>query len=119
MSANVARNEAELNAMIQNGEILAAFEKFYSDDVIMQENSEPPHNGKAANRVREQAFVDSVARVHGITLINSAVNGDVAFSEWVFDVTFREGTRTQLAQASVRRWKGDKVVNERFYYNKG
>lgn len=119
MSANVAKNEADLNAMIQKGDILAAFEKYYADDVVMQENSEPPHTGKTANRVREQAFVDSVAQVHGIKLINSAVNGDVAFTEWVFDVTFRDGPRTQLAQASVRRWKIDKVVHERFYYNKG
>ena len=119
MSQNTASLESELNAMIQKGEILAAFEKYYADDIVMQENSEPPCNGKPANRVREQAFVDSVAQVHSIKLVNGAVNGDIAFSEWLMDVTFRGGQRVQMAQAAVRRWKNDRVVHERFYYNKG
>ena len=119
MNPDVAKLEADLNTMISKGEILAAFEKHYADDIVMQENSEPPCTGKAANRVREQAFVDSVGQVHSIKLVHSAVNGDVAFSEWLLDLTFRGGQRAQLAQVSVRRWKQDRVVHERFYYNKG
>jgi ketosteroid isomerase-like protein len=119
MSQNTANLESELNAMIQKGEIMAAFEKYYAEDVVMQENSEPPFAGKTANRAREQAFVDSVGQVHAIKVVNSAVSGDVAFSEWLLDVTFRNGQRAQMAQVAVRRWKNDRVVHERFYYNKG
>ncbi|HKQ49547.1 MAG TPA: nuclear transport factor 2 family protein [Phycisphaerae bacterium] len=119
MSQNTASLESELNTTIQKGEIMAAFEKYYADDVVMQENNEQPCTGKLANRAREQAFVDSVAQVHGIKVVNSAVNGDVAFSEWLLDVTFRNGQRAKMAQVAVRRWKNDRVVHERFYYNKG
>jgi ketosteroid isomerase-like protein len=119
MNANVSAVERELNAMIQKGEILPAFEKYYADDVVMQENSEPPCNGKLANRAREENFVGSVAQVHDIKLVNSAINGDIAFSEWLLDLTFKGGQRAQLAQAAVRRWKDGKVIHERFYYNKG
>lgn len=119
MSTGPSAYENELNAMIQKGEIMAAFEKFYADDVVMQENSDPPFAGKPTNREREQAFVDSVEQLHGIKLLNSAVNGDIAFCEWLFDLTFRGGHRAQLAQVSVRHWKDGKVVRERFYYNKG
>lgn len=119
MSATVSANEAELNGMIEQGRIMAAFEKYYADDIVMQENSGPPCAGKSENRVREQAFVDSVGQVHEIKVLNSAVNGDVAFTEWLLDLTFRGGQRAQLAQVAVRRWKNDKVVHERFYYNKG
>lgn len=111
--------ENELNVMIQRGEILPAFEKFYAENVVMQENSEPPVPGKAANRDREKAFVDSVQAVHGIKLMRSAANGEVAFGEWLFDVTFKGGGRVKLEQVSVRQWRDGKVVNERFYYNKG
>jgi len=119
MNTDVAKHEAELNAMIQKGEIMAAFEKYYVDDIVMQENTEPPCTGKSANRAREQAFVDSIGQVHAIKLVNNAVNGETAFSEWLFDVTFRGGQRVQLAQVAVRRWKDGRVAHERFYYNKG
>lgn len=119
MNQDVSKNESELNAQIQKGEIMAAFEKYYADDIVMQENNEPPFEGKVANRAREQAFVDSVGQVHAITLVNSAVNGKIAFSEWLMDVTFRNGQRVQMAQVAVRRWNDGRVVHERFYYNKG
>ncbi|MBK8915586.1 MAG: nuclear transport factor 2 family protein [Phycisphaerales bacterium] len=105
--------------MVQGGQILPAFERFYADDVVMQENSEPPISGKAANRAREEAFVGSVAEVHGIHLLASSTTGDVSFGEWLLDVTFKGGGRVKMAQASVRRWKNGKVAAERFYYNKG
>ena len=35
----------ELNQMIQKGEILPAFDKFYAEDVVMQENENDPTSG--------------------------------------------------------------------------
>jgi len=46
-----------LNAMILQGQILDAFEKFYAEDVVMQDNTKPPRIGKDANREHEKMFV--------------------------------------------------------------
>jgi ketosteroid isomerase-like protein len=119
MSTDVKTLNAELDKMVSEGQLLDAFEKFYADDVVMQENSDEPRKGKDANREYEKKFVGSVETVHGIHLLSSAVEGGAAFSEWVFDVTFKGGQRTKLEQAAVRRWKDGKVVHERFYFNKG
>ena len=116
---DVAQLESELNSMIQRGEILPAFERYYAEDVVMQENSDPQFEGKAVNRDREQAFVDSVQQVHGIKLVASAIHGNTAFGEWLFDVTFKGGGRVKMEQVSVRRWRDGKVASERFYYHKG
>ena len=40
----------ELNQMILEGKILDAFEKFYADDVVMQDNDYPVRVGKDMNR---------------------------------------------------------------------
>ncbi|MBI2451723.1 hypothetical protein HYV50_01435 [Candidatus Pacearchaeota archaeon] len=40
----------ELNNMILQGKIMEAFEKFYDENVVMQENSEEPRIGKEINR---------------------------------------------------------------------
>ena len=58
MSA-VKQLEQELNQMILSGKALEAFEKFYADDLVMQENDQPPRIGKAANRER-----GTILRIH-------------------------------------------------------
>ena len=115
---STASLDRELNEMVLAGRILEAFDRFYALDCEMQENSEPPTVGKAANRAREQAFVDSIETFHGAEIVASAVYGDVSFSEWRMDVTFKGGHRAELAQVAVRRWKDGAVAHERFYYNK-
>jgi len=120
MSANIAELDQQLNARILAGDILGAFDEYYADDVVMQENATEPSAGKAANRVREEQFVGSIEAFHGGKLVNSAVNGNVAFGEWEYDVTFKGAGRVLMTQVAVRTWNGDgKVAFERFYHNKG
>ena len=116
---NITDLEKELNAQILKGDILGAFDRFYADNVTMQENSDEPTAGKAANRKREEDFVASVQEIHGVKLLSSAVNGDTSFGEWEFDATYKGGARVKLTQVAVRRWKNGQIVQERFYYNKG
>jgi len=118
-AANTAALDSQLNEMILSGKALEAFEKFYADDVVMQENSEEPRAGKDVNRKFEQEFFASVAEWHEGKLLSSAVNDNTSFSEWYFDISFKNGARMKSSQVAVRRWKDGKIVCERFYYNKG
>ncbi len=106
----------ELNQMIMRGEALDAFERFYADDVVMQENLEEPTVGKDANRIREQEFFGSIEAFHGAELLSTAAGDDVSFAEMSFDITFKGGQRTKMTEVAVRRWRDGKVVHERFYY---
>ena len=115
--SNITKLDHELNQAILSGDILNAFEKFYANDVVMQENDSEPFKGKEVNRKREQEFVGSVEQFHSAKLVGEAVNGDVSFSEWEYDVTFKGGGgRVKLQQVASRRWKNGQVVQERFYY---
>ena len=116
---NVAKLDQSLNERILSGDILSAFDEYYDDNVVMQENTAEPTAGKAANRKREEEFVASVEQFHSAQLLGSAVNGDRSFSEWEYDATFKGGFRTKMNQVAVRQWKNGKIVHERFYYNKG
>ncbi len=106
----------DLNSMILGGQALAAFEKYYADDVVMQENSEAPRVGKDINRKYEEEFFGSIKEFHGAELRTSAVGDGVSFSEWTFDVTFQDGNRVQIEQAVRRTWSGEKIAEERFYH---
>jgi ketosteroid isomerase-like protein len=117
-ATSVADLDQALNEAILSGKALDAFELYYADDVVMQENSEAPREGKEANRKAEVEFFSSLAEFHEGKLVSSAVNGDVTFGEWFMDVTFQNGYRLKMAQVAVRRWKDGKIVHERFYYTK-
>jgi ketosteroid isomerase-like protein len=117
--ADVAAVDAQLNEMILTGRALEAFEKFYADDVVMQENSEEPRVGKDVNRKAEEEFFAGVAEWHDGKLLASAINGDTSFSEWYMDISFKNGARAKASQVAVRKWKNGKVVHERFFYHKG
>ena len=114
--SEVMELEKQLNQMILGGQALEAFEQFYSDDIVMQENNETPRVGKAANREFEEQFFSSIEEFHGATLGDVAVTGDVSFSEWTFDATFKDGNRVANPQVTRRKWSNGKVINERFYH---
>lgn len=114
--SDVKTLDAELNHMILSGQVMEAFEKFYAEDVVMQENDDEPRTGKQKNREFEQQFMSSVEQFHGAELLASAVNGDVSFSESSWDMTFKGGKRVKMSEVAVRRWEDGKVAHERFYY---
>jgi ketosteroid isomerase-like protein len=118
-AVSVTELDQQLNQQILQGDILGAFDRFYADDVVMQENMQEPTKGKAENRKREEAFLASIDQFHGATVHATAVNGDVSFSEWTVDASYKGAGRFALTQVAVRRWKDGRVVHERFYYSKG
>ena len=111
----IATLDQKLNEMILSGQALDAFDRFYADDVVMQEGTQPAREGKAANRDYEEKFFGSIAEFHGAELLNSAVEGDQSYSEWIFDATLNDGTRMTNTQVAARKWRDGKVVWERFY----
>ena len=115
---NIKENVKELNDMILNGKIMEAFEKFYADDVVMQENSDEPRVGKDVNREFEKRFVDNVEEFHGMELKATAFtdDGNMAMNYWDMDVTMKGAPRKKSSQIAVQKWKDGKIVKERFFY---
>ena len=106
-----------LNQQILAGDVLGAFEKFYADEVVMQENEGEPITGKAACRAHEEDFVGNITAFRGAAVKNIIFSDDIVAVEWHFDFDHaRWGTRN-YNQVAVQRWRNGQIVNEKFYYN--
>ncbi|WP_196885607.1 SnoaL-like domain-containing protein [Aureivirga sp. CE67] len=118
MNKNLKENVKELNTMILEGKILEAFDKFYAEDVKMQENDQQPSIGKENCRLNEEAFVNGITEFRGAKVLNSIVSDGVVATEWFFDYTHKDfGTRT-YTQIAVQRWNEQgQIISETFYYN--
>ena len=107
-----------LYQMINSGQLLDAFEKYYAEDVVMQEIGEAPRVGKAVNREYEEKFVNYLAEVHGGGIDNMIADenkGVVMIENWM-DVTFKDGNRVKMEQVCVQQWKDEQIVSEKFYH---
>lgn len=113
---NIAELDHKLNEGILGGKAIEVFDELYDDNVVMQENTEPPYVGKQFNRQRELDFFATIEAWHGGKVLASAAAGDTSFSEWEMDVTIKGAGRVNMSQVAVRPWKNGKVVHERFYH---
>lgn len=115
----IKENVKELNDMILQGKMMEAFEKFYADDVVMQENSEEPRVGKDVNREFEKKFMENIEEFHGakVNVVAFSDDGETAMSHWDMDITFKGSERKKSSQIAVQKWKDGKIVNERFFHS--
>jgi len=115
--SDIEARDQELNNMILQGKILEAFDKFYADDIVMEEGGEE-RVGKEANREYEEQFVNSLEAFHDAEIRSRAIDeeNNVTLSEWFNDMTLEGVGRVQQEQVAVRTWNEDgQITNEKFY----
>jgi hypothetical protein len=115
--SDLRTNVDQLNQMILEGKILDAFDKFYAEEVVMQDNNYPAREGKALNRQYEEAFVGGLTEFRGAKVVNTMISDDLAVTEWWFDYTHKDYGVRNYTQLAVQRWKNGQIVEEKFYYN--
>jgi len=102
--STIKENVEQLNSMILQSDLLGAFEKFYAEDVVMQDNETPLREGKNACREFEEAFVNNLSEFRGAHVKNVMVSEEagVAAIEWDFDYTHKEWGDRKYTQVTVQ-----------------
>jgi hypothetical protein len=118
-TANLQQRLNDLFGYIQQGKIIEAMNEFYDKDTVMQENTNPPTKGLAANIEREKQFMSAVKELRGFIVTASGVGDNVTFYESTSDFVTTGGVPGHIEQVSVAKWKNGKIVHERFYYDTG
>ena len=106
----------DLNDLVLQGKALEAFEKYYHDEVIMQENESLPTIGKEANRQREIAFFSSITEFRTAKPLKITIGEGISMVQWHYDYTHKDWGVRNYSQVSVQEWKEGKIIKEQFYY---
>jgi ketosteroid isomerase-like protein len=114
--SNIKESVNELYQMVLSGQAMDAFEKYYDENVVMQENDMPATVGKAANRQRELEFFGNIAEFRGASVGQILISGDTACIESSMDYVHKQYGDVKMTQVAVQRWKDGKIVSERFLY---
>lgn len=107
---------SDLNDLILQGKTMEAFEKYYHENVVMQENEHPPTIGKAANRKREEEFFSSITEFRTAKPLKVSVGEGITMVEWYYDYTHKDWGLRNYTQVSVQEWQDGKIIKEKFYY---
>ena len=87
MSIDLKAAFEDIKTLVLQGKAMEAFETYYGEEVVMQENETPATIGKAANRQRELEFFSKVVEFRAADVKSVAYGDDVIISEWFVDYT--------------------------------
>jgi len=107
----------DLNELVTNGRLLEAFEKYYHDEVVMQENELSPTVSKELNRKREIEFKRNLTELRKAEVRGIGTGDDISFVIWKYDYTHKEWGVKNYTQVSVQHWKDGQIIREKFFYN--
>ncbi len=113
-------NKATVEAFIAtvvSGQHVEAIERFYAENATMQENHHPPRVGRDVLVVHKRAALARHSTVFTHPADFFAIEGDRVAIHWVFDFTRLDGKRFTIDEFTYQRWEGEKVVEERFFYD--
>ena len=117
MSAEAPKAAVEdLIAKVVGGKALEAFDRYYADDVTMQENEQPPRIGKAACRAFEVDFLSKIKAVRTYVCDGYVISGNKAFIVYRIDADHAEWGTLNMSEVAIQEWSNGKVVREKFVY---
>ena len=104
-------------ALVDRGQYVEAIEQFYAPHASMQENSQPPRRGRDTLVTYERAVIAACSAMRTLPVQSFLVDGDFVVIHWVFEFTRHSGKTMRIDELAHQRWDGDKIVEERFFYD--
>ena len=108
---------AALISMVEQGKYVEAIGEFYAEDATMQENAAPPRGGRDKLIEGERRMLAAHKAARTLPVDSLLVDGDYSVIRWVFIFTRHDGTSFRMEELAHQRWRGDRIVEERFYYD--
>jgi hypothetical protein len=94
-----------------------ALEEFYTEDASMQENQAPPRVGRDAHIANERNVFSRLQSVTSKCVRPAFLNGDRVVIRWIFHFEWLDGTITDMDEIAYQRWEGDRIAEEKFFYD--
>jgi len=94
-----------------------AIERFYAERATMQENDAAPRAGRETLVANESAVMARALGVRSRCVRPVFVEGDRVVIRWQFHFDWPDGSTTDMDELAYQLWEGEKVVEERFYYD--
>lgn len=107
---------SEVNDLILQGKGLEAFDAYYHDDVVVQENDHPAFVGRDLNRKRNELFFAAITEFRCAKPLKVTVGEKTTMVEWQLDFIHKILGHKKFTQVAVQEWQDGKIIKEKFYH---
>jgi len=104
-------------ARLEAGDFVGAIAQFYTTDAATYENTAAPVVGRDKLVAKERGVLAAFRQVTASRIGPSLIDGDRVATRWRFTFTNAQGNSRTLDEIAWQTWHGDKLVEERFYYD--
>ena len=104
-------------ALVEAAQYVEALEQFYHPHASMQDNQAPPRPGLERLIADERATMARFAHMKTDPVTDLIIDGDKVMIRWKFTFTPAEGPPVVMEELALQRWEGDRVAEERFFYD--
>lgn len=104
-------------ARLEAGDFVGAIEQFYTPEAVTYENTAAPVVGRDKLIAKERGVLAAFQKVEASRIGPSLIEGDTVATRWKFTFTSPHGDTRTLDEIAWQTWRGDKLVEERFYYD--
>jgi hypothetical protein len=102
--------------MVEAGKYDLAIERFYAQDASMQENLDAPRRGRSVLVEGERKVTARFREIRARCVRPVWIEGDHVVVRWQFEFVDKAGNTRALDELATQRWDGQRVAEERFYY---
>ncbi|MCK1423164.1 nuclear transport factor 2 family protein [Bradyrhizobium sp. 180] len=102
---------------LEAGDFIGAIEQFCAPDAVTYENSGAPTVGRDKLIAKERGVLAASKEVKAVRIGPSLIEGDHVATRWCFSFTNADGITRTLDEVAWQTWRGDQLIEERFYYD--
>ena len=104
-------------ARVEENAHAEAIEEFYTEQASMQENNATPRVGRDVLVQHEKRVLARARSVKSTCVHPVFVSGNNVVVRWIFEFEWQDGTRTRMEELAYQRWEGERIAEERFFYD--
>lgn len=91
------------------------YERYYDENVVVQENMQPSRIGRALSIERQKLMNANVKEIHDFKIGAVLVDGDRSMVEMNLDATTKDGHHLKIEEVGLQTWKDGKIIHERYF----
>ncbi len=93
------------------------YERYYEENVVVQENLQPPRIGRAMSIERQKLMNANIREIHDFKIGAVLVDSDRSMVEMHLDATTKDGYHFHLEEVGLQTWKNGRIIHERYFYD--
>ncbi|MEM9375180.1 MAG: nuclear transport factor 2 family protein [Pseudomonadota bacterium] len=102
---------------VVHGDHADAIALFYTEHASMQENDQPPRQGRDVLIAHERKALSRIREIRTHPPHVVLIDGDQVAIHWTFDAVGKDGVTRRLTEVAMQIWSGDRIVSEQFFYD--